>query len=69
MNGKPFGDIKTALDGYKVGDQVTLSVIRDAQTLFIPVTLLKNQQKKYKITTVSNPDAQQIAVRTKWLKQ
>ncbi|HJP63255.1 MAG TPA: PDZ domain-containing protein [Mucilaginibacter sp.] len=60
-------DINTILNGKKVGDKISISVLRDGLPLTLPVTLLKKTQIKYKIDSVNQPTAQQLLVRKKWL--
>lgn len=67
IDGQPVADPKTMLDGKKTGDKITVTVTRDGQSLQIPVTLLRNNDIKAKITSVDAPSAQQLTVRNKWL--
>jgi predicted metalloprotease with PDZ domain len=69
INGQPFTDMPNAMAGKKPGDKITVSVTRDGLPLTLPVTLLKNKQVKYRITSIANPSGGQIAVRDRWLKQ
>jgi predicted metalloprotease with PDZ domain len=68
IDGTPVTDMKTALNGKKPGDKVTVTVTRDGQAYNLPVTLLRNNSFKYKITDTGAATAQQLAVRKKWLK-
>jgi len=68
VDGTPVTDANNILANKKVGDKLSITVIRDGLSLVLPVTLLKNSLVKYKIETVANPSAQQLKVRNKWLK-
>jgi len=68
VDGKPVTDANSILTDKKVGDKLSITIHRDGLPLVLPVTLLRNALVKYKIDTVDNPSAQQIKVRTKWLK-
>lgn len=67
IDGQPIADPKNLVAGKKVGDKVTVTVTRDGQTLQLPVTLLRNNEFKYKIVSIDAPSAEQLAVRKKWL--
>ncbi|MBE9661253.1 M61 family metallopeptidase [Mucilaginibacter myungsuensis] len=69
VDGQPFTTLRAITTNRKVGDKVTLSVLRDGLPYSIPVTLLRNNQVRYDIVSVPNPTAEQVAVKTKWLKQ
>ncbi|GAB3914528.1 M61 family metallopeptidase [Mucilaginibacter boryungensis] len=69
IDGQQVMDVNAFIAGKKIGDKVIVNVTRDGLPLALPVTLLKNKQVKYRIASISNPSAQQIAVREKWLKQ
>lgn len=60
--------LKDALAGKKVGDKITVNVMRDGLPYTFSVTLLKNKQVKYRIADVANPTETQRAVKNKWLK-
>ena len=68
VDGAPVTDINSIVANKKVGDKLSITVNRDGISLILPVTLLKNNLVKYKIETVAAPSAQQLKVRTKWLK-
>ena len=68
VDGKPVTDVNSILADKKVGDKLSVTVNRDGLPLVLPVTLLRNSLVKYKIDTLDNPSAQQLKVRTKWLK-
>lgn len=68
VDGTSVTDASTILINKKVGDKLSITVNRDGLLLILPVTLLKNPLVKYKIETVENPTAQQLKVRSKWLK-
>ncbi|NCD68692.1 PDZ domain-containing protein [Mucilaginibacter sp. R11] len=67
IDDQPITDPKNLLGDKKVGDKVTVTVIRDGQTLNLPVTLLRNNDFKYKIESIDSPSETQLAVRKKWL--
>ena len=67
IDGQPIADPKNLVAGKKVGDKITISVTRDGQSLQLPVTLLRNNEFKYKIESIEAPSAEQLAVRKKWL--
>jgi len=67
VDGTPFINIATMLNGKKPGDKISVNVIRDGLPLTLPVTLLKNTNVKYKINSLPNPTQQQMVVRKKWL--
>ena len=68
VDGTPVTDVNGILANKKVGDKLSITVNRDGLSLVLPVTLLKNSLVKYKIETVATPSAQQLKVRSKWLK-
>ncbi|OCX50835.1 peptidase M61 [Mucilaginibacter sp. PPCGB 2223] len=51
----------------KVGDKISVSVIRDGQKMVLPVTLLRNPGVKYHIEDKGTPTAEMLAVRKKWM--
>ncbi|OKS88519.1 M61 family metallopeptidase [Mucilaginibacter polytrichastri] len=67
IDGQPIADPKNLLGDKKVGDKITVTVTRDGQSLNLPVTLLRNNDFKYKIESIDSPSAAQLAVRKKWL--
>jgi predicted metalloprotease with PDZ domain len=67
IDGQPIADPKNLAAGKKVGDKITVSVTRDGQSLQLPITLLRNNEFKYKIQSIDAPSAEQLAVRKKWL--
>lgn len=60
-------DFATALSGRKPGDKILVTVNRDGLPLTLPVTLLRNNQVRYKIDSLPNVSADQMLVRKKWL--
>lgn len=68
IDGKTISTMQDALTGKKVGDKITVTVLRDGISIDLPVTLLRNPQVKYKVDSVENPTAEQTVVRNKWLK-
>jgi predicted metalloprotease with PDZ domain len=68
VDGTPVTDMTTLMNGRKVGDKITVAVIRDGKPYSLPVTLLRNNRVQYKAEELPNPTAQQLAVRKKWLK-
>lgn len=68
VNSNAITNIQDAINGKKVGDKVTVTVLRDGISIELPVTLLRNPQVKYKVDSLANPTAEQLAVRSKWLK-
>jgi len=68
VDGTPVTDAGSILANKNVGDKLSITISRDGLSLVFPVTLLKNSLVKYKIETVVNPSAQQLKVRSKWLK-
>jgi predicted metalloprotease with PDZ domain len=68
IDGVPATDPKTLIDGKQVGDKIQVVVMRDGRQLTLPVTLLKVTLKKYHIESVTEPTADQLTVRKKWLK-
>jgi predicted metalloprotease with PDZ domain len=67
IDGVPVTDAATMLNGKKVGDKITVNVLRDGLPLTLPVTLLRNNRLKYKVVSLSDATTQQLAVRKKWL--
>ncbi|WP_299587091.1 M61 family metallopeptidase [Mucilaginibacter sp.] len=63
----PITDITTILDGKKVGDKISVSVVRDGLPVTLPVTLLRNTRFKYKVDSLPDVTPQQMVVRKKWL--
>jgi len=68
IDGVAITDPKGLIAGKQVGDKIQVAVIRDGLPLTLPVTLLKNTNKKYSIQSRTDLTPQQIAVRKKWLK-
>jgi predicted metalloprotease with PDZ domain len=68
VDGKPVTDANSILTDKKVGDKLSITIHRDGLPLVLPVNLLRNSLVKYKIDTLDAPTAQQLKVRTKWLK-
>jgi predicted metalloprotease with PDZ domain len=68
INSAPIASMQDALKGTKPGDKITVTVIRDGLPMDIAVTLLRNPQVRYKISTLPHVTPQQLAVRNKWLK-
>ncbi len=67
INGQIVNDTKIMLDGKNVGDHLIVTVTRDGKQLDLPVTLLRNNDVKYKFVSVDAPTAEQLSVRKKWL--
>jgi len=67
INGNAINNLQDALNGKKAGDKILVTVLRDGVSVELPVTLQRNPQVKYKIESVTNPTAEQLAVRNKWL--
>jgi len=68
IDGTPVTDVATLLNGKKVGDKISVGVLRDNLPLTLPVTLLRNNRANYKVEEAGTPSAEQLAVRKKWLK-
>ncbi len=51
-----------------IGSTVQVDIIRDGLAKNLQVTLSRNPAVKYRIVSVENPSAEQLAVRKKWLK-
>ncbi|ASU32939.1 M61 family metallopeptidase [Mucilaginibacter xinganensis] len=67
VDGTPVTDITTILNGKKVGDKISVAVVRDGLPLTLNVTLLRNNRFKYKVGSLPDVTAEQMAVRKKWL--
>ena len=67
IDGTPVTDVATMLNGKKVGDKISVSVLRDGLHLNLPVTLLRNNRFKYKIESRTDLTPEQTVVRKKWL--
>ncbi|HEY8930547.1 MAG TPA: PDZ domain-containing protein [Mucilaginibacter sp.] len=67
IDGSPVTDVATMLNGKKVGDKISISVLRDGLHLNLPVTLLRNNRFKYKIESRTDLTPEQTVVRKKWL--
>ena len=67
INGQIVNDTKTMLDGKNVGDHIIVTVTRDGKQIDLPLTLLRDNDVKYKLVSVDVPTAAQLAVRKKWL--
>ncbi|HEY0898684.1 MAG TPA: PDZ domain-containing protein, partial [Sphingobacteriaceae bacterium] len=61
------GDIERSIASKKVGDKVTVTVVRDGLVKEIPVTLTRNTAVKYRIVPLENATPAQMAIRKKWL--
>ena len=68
IDGVKVTDMTAVLNGKKPGDQITVSILRDALPITLPITLLKKTQLKYRIDSLSTPTQQQLQVRKKWLR-
>jgi predicted metalloprotease with PDZ domain len=68
IDGVPFTDAATILNDKKVGDKITVNVLRDGLPLTLQVTLLRNNRLKYKVESLPDATPQQLEVRKKWLK-
>jgi predicted metalloprotease with PDZ domain len=68
IDGNAITSMQDALNGKKVGDKITVTVLRDGISMELPVTLLRNPVVKYKVDSLANPTPAQIVVRSKWLK-
>jgi predicted metalloprotease with PDZ domain len=69
INGEPYTDLGAATANKHVGEQLTVSVIRDGMPLHLKLTLLKNTKVNYRLASISSPSARQILIRNCWLKQ
>jgi predicted metalloprotease with PDZ domain len=67
IDGVAVTDPATMLNGKKVGDKISVGVLRDNLPLVLPVTLLRNEKVNYKVEEKGTPTAAQLAVRKKWL--
>lgn len=67
VDGTPVTDIAAILNGKKVGDKISVSVLRDGLPVTLPVTLLRNNRFRYKVDSLPDVTPQQMAVRKKWL--
>jgi predicted metalloprotease with PDZ domain len=68
IDGVPATDPKMLIADKKVGDKISVVVMRDGLQLTLPVTLLKSTMVKYSIQSRTDLTPQQTAVRNKWLK-
>ena len=68
IDGTPVTDMASMLNGKKVGDKISVSVLRDNLPMTLPVTLLRNNRVNYKVEDAGTPSDGQLAVRKKWLK-
>jgi predicted metalloprotease with PDZ domain len=67
VDGTPVTDMAAILNGKKVGETISLSIIRDGLPVTLPVTLLRNNRFKYKVESLPDVTPQQMVVRKKWL--
>ncbi len=67
IDGAPVTDVPTMLNGKKLGDQITVTVMRDGLPITLPVTLLRNNRMKYKVDSLPDVTPAQMVVRKKWL--
>ena len=67
INGIPVINAATMMNGQKVGDKVSVTVIRDGLPVTLAVTLLMNPKVDYKIVPSPDATAEQLQVRKKWL--
>lgn len=67
IDGAPITDISTMLNGKKVGDKITVTVMRDGLPITLQVTLLRNNRMKYKVDSLPDVTPAQMVVRKKWL--
>lgn len=68
IDGNTITSMQDALNGKKVGDKITVTVLRDGISMDLSVTLLRNPQVKYKVEPMENITSMQTIVRNKWLK-
>ncbi len=68
IDGQMVSDVTTLLNGRHIGDKVTIGLVRDGQSLTLPVTLQKDAQVKYRMESLPQPSDEQKVVREKWLK-
>lgn len=61
------GDLDRLIASRKVGEKITVEIVRDGLTQDISLTLKRNPAVKYRILSVDNPTEAQLAVRKKWL--
>lgn len=68
INGRPYTDIASAMDGKKIGDKLAIGIVRDGLPVNIVLTLRKSTQVKYDIVSLENPTDKQLMLRSQWLK-
>lgn len=68
IDGTPVTDAGNLMNGRKIGDHINVTITRDGQAIIIPITLLRNPNQKNRIEELPHASAQQMVVRTKWLK-
>lgn len=72
VDGQPIDPAPRELDKLiatkPVGSSVQVAIVRDGLAKSLQVDLSRNPAVKYRIVSVENPSAEQLAVRKKWLK-
>ena len=68
IDGNTVTSMQNALNDKKPGDKITVTVLRDGISMDMPVTLVRNPQVKYKISSLATVTPKQLMVRNKWLK-
>jgi predicted metalloprotease with PDZ domain len=67
IDGYRVSDLDKSMSLKKVGDRITVLVSRDGVLKNIELNLMKDPAVKYKISSMENPSAAQLRVRSKWL--
>jgi predicted metalloprotease with PDZ domain len=67
IDGNNVDSRKPLFGDKKPGDKISVTLIRDGVEMTLPVTLKRAATVKFKLEQLSNPSAQQLTVRKKWL--
>lgn len=67
IDGNNVDSRKPLFGDKKPGDKTSVTLIRDGVEMTLPVTLKRAATVKFKLEQLSNPSAQQLTVRKKWL--
>jgi len=61
-------EVEKYISTKKPGDKINMTISRDGLIRQIELTLIKNPNHRFRITSLPNPSEEQIAVRKRWLR-
>lgn len=63
-----LSEVEKFISGKQIGDKIKVEVNRDGLTRTIELVLQRNPNHKFRLVSLPNPSAEQLAVRKRWLK-